>query len=164
MTLEEKISQLETELAKVKAELAERKQSVWLPGDSQKFYYLTGTGFPQEDIFANTLDDNLFKTNNNVFKCDKSTFNHLAWYNDNVIKVQNKLMQLHELLCPDYFPDWSNHCESKFVIYYDTSSKKWFWDAYHSMNMQVVMFTKEAAERACEILNAEKFMIGDDNG
>ena len=164
MTLEEKISQLETELAKIKEELAEKKQSVWLPEDGQEFYYLTDTGFPRTATFKKTLNDDCLMINNNVFKCDKSTFNHLAWYNDNVLKVQNKLMQLHELLCPDYFPDWSNHCESKFVIYYDTSSKKWFWDAYHSMNMQVVMFTKEAAERACEILNAEKFMIGDDNG
>ena len=162
MTLEEKISQLETELAKVKAELAERKQSVWLPEYNQEFYYLNETGFPQVNRFKKTMNDSLLRTNNNVFKCDKSTFNHLAWYNDNVLKVQNKLMQLHELLCPDYFPDWNNHCESKFVIYYDTSSKKWFWDAYHSMNMQVVMFTEEAAEKACEILNAEKFMIGDD--
>ena len=162
MTLEEKISQLETELAKVKAELAERKLSVWLPEYGQEFYYLTDTGFPQTATFKKTLNDDCLMINNNVFKCDKPTFNHLAWYNDNVLEVQNKLMQLHELMCPDYFPDWNNHCESKFIIYYDTSSKKWFWDAYHSMNMQVVMFTKEAAERACEILNAEKFMIGDD--
>ena len=164
MTLEEKISQLETELAKVKAELAGRKQSVWLPEYNQEFYYLNETGFPQMNTFKKTMNDSFLRTNNNMFKFDKSTFKHLAWYNDNVLKVQNKLMQLHELMCPDYFPDWSNHCESKFVVYYDTSSKKWFWDAYHSMNMQVVMFTKEAAERACEILNAEKFMIGDDNG
>lgn len=162
MTLEEKIAQLEAELEKVKAELAERNQSVWLPGDSQNFYYLTGTGFPQENIFANTLNDNLLRTNNNIFKYDKLTFNHLAWYNDNVIKIQNRLMQLHELLCPDYFPDWNNHYESKFNIYFDTLSKKWRWDAYVSMNMQVVIFTKEAAEKVCEILNAEKFMMGDD--
>ena len=162
MTLEEKISQLETELAKVKAELAERKQSIWLPEDGQSFSYLDSSGSPQKNIFTDTMNDNLLQKNYNVFKYDPSTCNHLVWYHDNVIKVQNRLMQLHELLCPDYFPDWNNHYESKFVIYYDTSSKKWFWDAYHSMNMQVVMFTKEAAERACEILNAEKFMIGDD--
>ena len=162
MTLEEKISQLETELAKVKAELAERKQSVWLPEDGQSFSYLDSSGSPQKNIFTDTMNDNLLQKNYNVFKYDPSTCNHLVWYHDNVIKVQNRLMQLHELLCPDYFPDWDNHYESKFVIYYDTSSKKWFWDAYHSMNMQVVMFTKEAAERACEILNAEKFMMGDD--
>ena len=152
MTLEEKISQLETELAKVKAELVGKKQSVWLPEDGQSFSYLDSLGSPQKNIFTNTMSDNLLQKNNNVFKYDPSTCNHLVWYHDNVIKVQNRLMQLRELLCPDYFPDWNNHYESKFVIYYDTSSKKWFWDAYHSMNMQVVMFTKEAAERACETL------------
>lgn len=162
MTLEEKISQLETELAKVKAELAESKQSVWLPGDSQKFYYLTGTGFPQEDIFANTLDDNLFRKNNNVFKCDKSTFNHLAWYNDNVIKVQNKLMQLHELLCPDFFPDWDDIYDSAFTMYYFKRGAIWGCENCNPNRIPSVYFTKEAAERACEILNAEKFMMGDD--
>lgn len=169
--LEQRIAELEfrnkeltDELTALKAELAERKQSVWLPEDGQSFSYLDSLGSPQKNIFTNTMNDNLLQKNNNVFKCNPSTYNHLVWYNDNVIKVQNRLMQLHELICPDYFPDWNNHCESKFVVYYDTSSKKWFWDAYHSMNMQVVMFTKEAAEKACEILNAEKFMIGDDNG
>ena len=51
MTLEEKISQLETELAKVKAELAEKKQSIWFPEDGQEFYYLTDTGFPRTATF-----------------------------------------------------------------------------------------------------------------
>ena len=162
MTLEEKIAQLETELEKVKAELAERNQSVWLPGDSQNFYYLTETGFPQENIFTNTMNDNLLRTNNNVFKCDKSTFNHLAWYNDNVIKVQNKLMQLHELLCPDFFPVWEGVYNWKYYIYFDTETKHWNCENIRFTNLQVVWFTKEAAKRACEILNTEKFMMGDD--
>ena len=164
MTLEEKISQLETELAKVKAELAESKQTVWKPKNGDRFYFVTHGGCVSSAIFTGYMSDNELINSNNIFECTAATNQNLRWYIKNVMKVQNKLMQLHELLCPDYFPNWSNHCESKFVIYYDTSSKKWFWDAYHSMNMQVVMFTKEAAERACEILNAEKFMIGDDNG
>lgn len=162
MTLEEKIAQLETELEKVKAELAERNQSVWLPGDSQNFYYLTETGFPQENIFANTLNDNLLRKNNNVFKCDKSTFNHLAWYNDNVIKIQNKLMQLHELLCPDFFPDWDDIYDSAFTMYYFKRGAIWGCKNCNPNRIPSVYFTKEAAEKACEILNAEKFMMGDD--
>lgn len=162
MTLEEKISQLETELAKVKAELAEKKQSVWLPGYSQEFYYLTDTGFPRTTIFKNTLNDDCLRINNNVFKCDKSTFNHLAWYNDNILKVQNKLMQLHELLCSDYFPDWDDSGRRKFDVYYDAKDKFWNFSYVHFMNLSVVYFTESAAKRACEILNAEKFMMGDD--
>ncbi len=162
MTLEEKISQLETELAKVKAELAERKQSVWLPEYNQEFYYLNETGFPQVNTFKKTMNDSLLRTNNNVFKCDKSTFNHLAWYNDNVLKVQNKLMQLHELLCPDYFPDWNNDHEDKYSIYFDNNRKIWRHSINVIVNPLTVVFTYEAAERVCEILNAEKFMMGDD--
>ena len=162
MTLEEKISQLETELAKVKEELAERRQSVWLPEYNQEFYYLNETGFPQVNTFNKTMNDSLLRTNNNVFKCDKSTFNHLAWYNDNVFKVQNKLMQLHELLCPDYFPDWNDSGRCKSYVYYDAKDKFWNFSYVHFMNLSVVYFTESAAERACEILNAEKFMIGDD--
>ena len=71
MTLEEKISQLETELAKVKAELAERKQSVWLPEYNQEFYYLNETGFPQVNTFKKTINDSFLRMNNNVFKCNK---------------------------------------------------------------------------------------------
>lgn len=160
MTLEEKISQLEAELSKVKAEFTEKNQSVWLPEDGQKFLYLTGTGFSQENIFIDTINDNLLKTNNNIFKCDKSTFNHLAWYNDNVIKIQNRFMQLHELLCPDYFPDWDNSKkESWYLGIYEGS-----WHRYWTTRCDIftVYFTEEAAKRACEILNAEKFMMGDD--
>lgn len=164
MTLEEKISQLETELAKVKAELVEKKQSVWLPEYNQEFYYLTDTGFPRTATFKKTLNDDCLMINNNVFKCNKSTFNHLTWYNDNVLKVQNRLMQLHEMLCPDYLPDWSNKSEGKYTLFCDTARYEWSYHEYNYINISTVTFTKEAAEKACEILNTEKFMIGDDNG
>lgn len=158
MTLEEKISQLETELAKVKAELAERKQSVCLPEDGQSFSYLDSSGSPQKKIFTDTMNDNLLQKNNNVFKYDPSTCNHLVWYNDNVIKVQNRLMQLHELLCPDYFPDWST-CEDKWVIYYDRDWKLFTYTHLYCIDYLGIYFTEEAAEKACEILNREKFMM-----
>lgn len=166
MTLEEKIAQIETELEKVKAELAESKKvnSKWIPDDGEEYAYITDDGYIGNRLYENCNKDNYYINMNNIFPYNDISCKNLQKYKNNVIKIQNRFMQLHELLCPDYFPDWSNHCESKFVVYYDTSSKKWFWDAYHSMNMQVVVFTKEAAERACEILNAEKYMIGDDNG
>ena len=162
MTLEEKISQLETELAKVKAELAEKKQSVWLPEDGQSFSYLDSLGSPQKNIFTNTMSDNLLQKNNNVFKYNPSTCNHLVWYNDNVIKVQNKLMQLHELLCPDYFPDWKNDHEDKYSIFFDNNQRIWRHSLCVVANPLTVVFTYETAEKVCEILNAEKFMIDDD--
>lgn len=162
MTLEEKIIQLETELEKVKTELAESKRTVWKPKYGDSFYYASNDGNISGRIFSGCMLDNRLIDMNNIFKCTTEIEQHLKWYNDNVLRVQNRLMQLHELLCPDYFPDWNNHDENKFTIHYDTSNKIWFRDAYVSMNMQTVMFNKEAAEKVCEILNAEKFMMDDD--
>lgn len=168
--LEQRIAELEfrnkeltDELTALKAELAERKQSVWLPEDGQSFSYLDSLGSPQKNIFIDTMNDNLLQKNNNVFKYDPSTCNHLVWYNDNVIKVQNKLMQLHELLCPDYFSDWNDSGQRKFYVYYDAKDKSWNFNYVHFMNLSVVYFTEAAAKRACEILNAEKLMMGDNS-
>ena len=161
MILEERINALEAELAKVKAELAERNNSIWLPEDGQEYYRLTGSGMVSKHIFTNILSDNLLKLNNNVFKYNQSTFNHLAWYNDNVIKVQNRLMQLHELLCPDYFPDWKNDHEDKYSIYFDNNQRTWKHSLSVIANPQTVIFTYEVAKKVCEILNSEKFMMDD---
>ena len=167
--LEQRIAELEfrnkeltDELTALKAELAERKQSVWLPEDGQSFSYLDSLGSPQKNIFTNTMNDNLLQKNNNVFKCNPSTYNHLVWYNDNVIKVQNRLMQLHELICPDYFPDWNNDHEDKYSIFFDNNQRIWRHSLSVVANPLTVVFTYEATEKACEILNVEKFMIGDD--
>lgn len=162
MTLEEKISQLETELAKVKAELAERKQSVWLPEKNQEYCFVTGTGYPERQTYRGILYDISLQKNNNVFKYDNPTFKHLAWYNDNVLKVQNKLMQLHEMLCPDYFPDWNNDHEDKYSIFFDNNQRIWRHSLCVIANPLTVVFAYETAEKVCEILNAEKFMMGDD--
>ena len=68
-------------------------------------------------------------------------------------------MQLHELLCPDYFPDWGNEDKAKFYLYYNYKRNVWEYDSCWTYCDCVVYFTPEAAEKACEILNREKFMM-----
>lgn len=162
MTLEEKIIQLETELKKVKAELAESKRTVWKPKYGDSFYYASNDGNISGRIFSGCMLDNRLIDMNNIFKCTTEIEQHLKWYNDNVLRVQNRLMQLHELLCPDYFPDWDDSGQRKFNVYYDAKDKSWNFNYVHFTNLSVVYFTESAAKRACEILNAEKFMMGDD--
>lgn len=162
MTLEEKIAQLETELAKVKAELAKSKQSVWLPEKNQEYCFITGTGYLERRTYGGILYDSSLYKNNNVFKYDDNTIKHMDWYNKNVFRVQNKLMQLHELLCPDFFPDWDDIHDSAFTMYYFKRGAIWGCENCNPNRIPSVYFTKEAAEKACEILNAEKFMMGDD--
>lgn len=166
MTTEEKIAQLETnckamteELEKLKAELAKKNETVWIPECDDSYMYIDPSGdvistFSRGD---NALDNHRIAFNN-VYHSNNTTQEHLKWYANNVLRIQNKLMQLHELLCPDYFPDWST-CEDKWVIYYDRDWKLFTYTHLYCIDYLGIYFTEEAAEKACEILNREKFMM-----
>lgn len=124
MTTEEKIAELETnckamteEIEKLKAELAEKdkNETVWLPKSGDDYSYIQGNGNISISLYSSISFYDLGLINMNAaFKPDTETQKHLRWYRDNVLRVQNKLMQLHELLCPDYFPDWKGTNKHKF--------------------------------------------------
>jgi hypothetical protein len=171
MTTEEKIVELETnckamteEIEKLKAELAEKDkhETVWIPEFDDSYMYINPSGgvvstFSRDD---NASDNDFRRINfNNVYHSNNTTREHLKWYANNVLRIQNRLMQLHELLCPDYFPNWENNNEFKFYLYYNYGTDIWYYDYRYSESIYVVYFTKEAAEKACEILNREKFMM-----
>ena len=169
MTTEEKITQLETnckamteEIEKLKAELAKKNENVWIPDYNESYMYIDPQG---EVVDTYSLGDNPLDNHriyfNNAYHSSNTTREHLKWYTNNVLKVQNKLMQLHELLCPDYFPDWGDNDELKFYLYYNYRHNAWQYNSWWLFCDYVVYFTAEAAEKACEILNREKFMMED---
>ena len=167
MTVEEKILELENnckvitaEIDRLKAEFAEKNETVWKPRHNDPYYYVDAAGC----VYSNTWTDNIFDKErtkfNNVYQPNNKTQKHLTWYVNNILRVQNKLMQLHELLCPDYFPDWENKNEAKFFLCYSYGYKnRWNYERMCSIYNCVVCFDKEAAKKACEILNREKFMM-----
>ena len=166
MTTEEKIAELETnceamaaEIEKLKAELAEKNETVWIPKKGENYLCICNNGRIVSQIYnPSSIFDIEIIDMNAKFKPIAGCEKHLEWYRDNVLRVQNKLMQLHELLCPDYFPDWStNKC--KWHVCYDDENKCFRCKPWYIRNCFVVFFTKEAAEKACEILNREKFMM-----
>ena len=167
MTTEERIAELENnckamtaEIEKLKAKLAEKNETVWIPKYDDSYMYIDPSG---DVIDTFSLGDNALDNHridfNNVYHSSIATRDHLKWYSNNVLRVQNKLMQLHELLCPDYFPDWGNNYKSKFYLYYNYRNNTWEYDGYFAVSECVVYFTREAAKKACEILNREKFMM-----
>lgn len=166
MTTEEKIAELENnckamteELEKLKAELATENETVWIPEFSDSYMYINSSGgvFSRDNNASD--NDNRRIDFNNVYRPNDKTREHLKWYSENVLCIQNKLMQLHELLCPDYFPDWGDEDEGKWGVCYDNENKRFRCISCYILNYFVVYFTKEAAEKACEILNREKFMV-----
>lgn len=168
MTTEEKIAQLENnckamtaEIEKLKAELAEKNETVWIPKFGNSYMYIDTTGYICSTMSHNRALGKYRIDFNNAYHSSNTTREHLKWYSENVLRVQNKLMQLHELLCPDYFPNLENNNESKFYLYYNYGVDKWYYDYQYRECNYMVYFTKEAAEKACEILNRdrEKFMM-----
>lgn len=166
-TTEEKITILEANceamaagLEKLKAELAEKNEIVWIPQYDDSYMYIDSSG-DVIDTFSrgdNALDNHRIDFNN-AYHSSNATRDHLKWYSNNVLRVQNKLMQLHELLCPDYFPDWGDDDKLKFYLYYNYKHNVWEYNSWWLYCDYVVYFTVEAAEKACEILNREKFMM-----
>lgn len=166
MTTEERIAELENnckamtaEIEKLKSELAEKNETVWIPKCDDSYMYIDSSG-DVIDTFSrgdNALDNHRIDFNN-AYHSSIIIREHLKWYRDNVLKIQNKLMQLHELLCPDYFPDWDTD-ERKWLVYYDNEKKCFICTPCYMHNYFVVYFTEEAAAKACEILNREKFMM-----
>lgn len=165
MTTEEKIAELETnckamtaEIEKLKAELVETQETIWTPKIGEEYLYLATDGIVSTETNDKTAYDTGVLNMNNVFRVMKDTDKHLEWYRNNVLRVQNKLMQLHELLCPDYFPDWEDD-ERKCYIYYCRKKNEWRCDNIQYMKEFIVYFNAKTAEKACEILNREKFMM-----
>lgn len=68
-----------------------------------------------------------------------------------------RLEQLHDMLCPDYEPDWGSG-EATYCLYYDHSSSRWAVDGWYDCNCRVngaYFDTLENAEKVAEILNKE---------
>jgi len=165
MTTEERIIKLEAkskamaeEIERLKAELNKENLTIWKPKYNEPYTYISTGGLIVDTYFIPEHDaDKRLAELNNVYRPGDETKAHLVWYRDNVLRVQNKLMQLHELLCPDYFPDW-NTDEDKWSVYFDAEDKRFISIPWNYMNHLIVCFTKEAAEKACRILNEENFM------
>lgn len=168
MTTEEKIVQLENnckamteEIKKLKTELAEKDKNeiVWIPQQNDLYMYINSTGRIASTYSLESCPfDNYRIDFNNAYRSNNKTQEHLKWYANNVLRVQNRLMQLHELLCPNYFPDWDNNI-AKCFVYYNYYTKKYEYVYHCTMNIFTIYFTEDAAKKACEILNREKFIM-----
>ena len=67
-----------------------------------------------------------------------------------------RLEQLHDMLCPDYVPDWENYGQ-KFLVYFNHAENRWHIGFSNAFELRCATFfdTEENAEKAAEILNKE---------
>lgn len=152
MNTYEKIASLEEELAKLKAET--KRYTRFEPKENEYYAFINSLGQAMTTTPFALLDS---RTKfNNVFR--KSSKDNLKKYSHDVLTVQNRLMQLHEELCPDYWPNWSDNQAKAAVLFYHNDNR-WGRLILHKDECCTVVFTPKAAEEACKILNAEKFLM-----
>ncbi|MEE1535717.1 MAG: hypothetical protein UGF38_00035 [Ruminococcus sp.] len=134
------------------AEMQKKQEELkpWKPEVGEKYFVAVEDGADVVQYCEDSIDEfnirfgNCFRTKERAEQVARK------------MRLLLRLEQLHDMLCPDYVPDWEDD-RLKFYVYFDheqgnlniTASS--FCDA-----LSLVAFeTRENAEKAAEILNKE---------
>ena len=120
--LEEEISEAKRKIDELTAKLEEERNAVditdrWKPALGV-LYYTSGT-----DDFASTrweddgIDNHIFNTFDTWETADRAKEVYKR------IKILRMMEQIHDILCPDYKPDWNSYIEKKWYCYYSYSQE-----------------------------------------
>ena len=152
--LEEEISEAKRKIDELTAKLEEERNAVditdrWKPALGVLYYTSNGTdNFVPIRWDDDDIDNHLF----NSFDTWRTADRAKEVYEK--IKALRMMEQIHDILCPDYKPNWNDTTERKWYCYYSSYRQEWNYDNYRSCNSWFVWFdTKEHAEQACKILN-----------
>lgn len=158
--IEKKIETLKAEFL-VKLEALEKEVEMqkkqeepkpWKPEYQHGYFAIEGTAFKVER-YTNFEDDidKLTISSGNCFPA-RERAEQVA----DKMRLLLRLEQLHDMLCPDYVPDWNNDGELKFCLAHHCDDDCWFVDYFNVTQYPTVYFdTEENAQKAAEILNKE---------
>ena len=144
----EKLEALEKE-----AEMQKKQEEPkpWKPKDGEDYFYI-GIDFTI-DSWEN-VDDDTDKRNFRIGNCfpTEARAEQVA----EKMRLLLRLEQLHDMLCPDYVPDWENYGQ-KFLVYFNHAENRWHIGASNAFELRCATCfdTEENAEKAAEILNKE---------
>lgn len=142
-------AQLEAEKNKVE----EKEPSIedrWKPNNEGIYFAINGIEYDYTEWSDNISDDLLYDSYN-IWKT-KARAEEVI----NKTKLLWLMEQIHDILCPDYIPNWEDDSEVKRSICFDFSCNEWVIDhySYYSTRKEFTFFdTRKHAEQACKILN-----------
>lgn len=145
------LGKLEALRKEAEAQKKQEEPKPWKPEDGEDYFYI-GVDFTI-DSWENE-DDDTDKRNFRIGNCfpTEARAEQVA----EKMRLLLRLEQLHDMLCPDYVPDWEDS-EAKFYVYFSHIQNNWsvscstaWW--YPCM---VVFDTEKNAQKAAEILNKE---------
>ena len=151
--LEEEISEAKRKIDELTAKLEKERETVditdrWKPALNVSYYTSRTDDFVSTCWDGDSFDNHTF----NSFDTWRTLDRAKEVYGR--IKVLRIMEQIHDILCPDYKPNWNDSTERKWYCYYNNYRQGWNCDNCRSCNNWFVHFdTEEHAEQACKILN-----------
>lgn len=144
------LGKLEALRKEAEAQKKQEELKPWKPEVGEKYFVAVEDGADVVQYCEDSIDEfnirfgNCFRTKERAEQVARK------------IRLLLRLEQLHDMLCPDYVPDWKDD-RLKFYVYFDheqgslniTASS--FCDALSLVTFE----TRENAEKAAEILNKE---------
>lgn len=146
------LGKLEELRKEAEAQKEQEELNPWKPEVEEGYFYIGNTlGIGEYFNGGDYIDDKLI-TAGNCFRT-KERAEQVA----KKMRLLLRLEQLHDMLCPDYVPDYEDDDEVKSHVYFDHSLDR--YDISYSTrreNLCMVAFdTKKNALKAAEILNKE---------
>lgn len=151
--LEEEISEAKRKVDELTVKLEKEKGIVditdrWKPFYNQRYYNTMAYSCDGVFWYDDETDNNTYDS----FDIWRTSDRAKEVYEK--IKTLRIMEQIHDILCPDYKPDWNSVLEAKWYCYYSYRQGMWNYDSCISCNDHLTYFnTKKHAEQACEILN-----------
>ena len=146
------LGKLEALRKEAEAQKKQEEPKPWKPKDGEDYFYI-GIDFTI-DSWEN-VDDDTDKRNfriGNYFPTEER-----AEQVAKKMRLLLRLEQLHDMLCPDYVPDYEDDDEVKYHVYFDHFLDR--YDISYSTRREnpcmVAFDTKKNALKAAEILNKE---------
>lgn len=146
------LNDLTVQLEAEKNKVEKKEPSIedrWKPNMNDDGYYTVDEDGCSRHEWYDDGEDYMFYDNYNIWKnidrgvevCEKTK---LLWL----------MEQIHDILCPDYKPDWEDDSEDKYFVYFAVNNNKWLYD-YNCCTYKVSTYfdTEEHAEQACKMLN-----------
>ena len=123
----------------------------WNPQAREKYFFVDNYFLPHSFYNMNDDVDNYNFEIGNYFRT-KERAEQVA----KKMRLLLRLEQLHDMLCPDYVPDWENYGQ-KFLVYFNHAENRWHIGFSNAFELRCATYfdTEENAEKAAEILNKE---------
>lgn len=129
----------------------QEKMKPWMPERGEKYFTIeNGVDAVQYIYFGDDIDESNISSGNCFPTRERAE--QVA----NKMRLLLRLEQLHDMICPDYVPDWENE-KDKFCLCYLHEEKRWSVESWLFFESQGFVWfdTFENAEKAAEILNKE---------